>query len=56
MSKEIEKKEKESDKNIADATQRIDELERQHQEQLQAIKNLTEENESLRVSYLHVIV
>ena len=49
-------KEKESDKNIADATRHIDELERQNQEQLQVIKNLTEENERLRVSYLHVIV
>ena len=56
LNKEKEEKEKESDKNIADATRHIDELEQKHQEQLQAIKNLTEENERLRVSYLHVIV
>ena len=41
---------------LEDATQHINELERQNQEQLRAIKNLTEENERLRVSYLHVIV
>ena len=56
LSNEKEKERKESDKNIADATRCIDELEQQHQEQLQVIKNLTEENERLRVSYLHVIV
>ena len=52
----MEEKKKESDKNIADTKQRISELEQQHQKQLQAIKILTEENERLRVSYLHVIV
>ena len=59
LSKEMEEEKKERkkrDKNIADATQRIDELERQNQEQLQVIKNLTKENERLKVSHLHVIV
>ena len=56
LSKEMEEEKKESDENIADATRRIDELEQQNQKQLQAIKYLTEENEGLRVSYLHVIV
>ena len=56
LNKEKEEKEKESDKNIIDATQHINELEQQYQEQLQVIENLTEENERLRVSYLHVIV
>ena len=56
LSNEKEKERKENDKNIADATQCIDELEQKNQKQLQAIKNLTEENERLRVSYLHVIV
>ena len=53
LNKETEDKEKESDKNIADATQRIDELERQQQEQL---KELKEENEQLRVSNFVIIM
>ena len=54
LNKEKEEKEKESDKNIADATRHIDELEQKYQEQLQVIKNLTEENERLRVSYTYM--
>ena len=47
LCKEKENKEMESDKNITDATRRIDELEQKHQEQL---KELKEKNEQLRVS------
>ena len=53
LNKEKEEKEKESDKNIADATQRIDELEQRQQKQL---KELKEENEQLKVSNCVIIM
>ena len=49
----MEEKRKESDKNIADATRHIDELEQQQQDQL---KELKEKNEQLRVSNCVIIM
>uniref|UniRef100_A0A1X7T232 Uncharacterized protein n=2 Tax=Amphimedon queenslandica TaxID=400682 RepID=A0A1X7T232_AMPQE len=48
MIKQVKDLKKESKKNIAEATQRIDELEETHKEQLKEIKKLREENITLK--------